>query len=295
MPGSVRVPVLSTQTTSVRASASTAGISCTSACRRASRTTATAIAMLVRSTSPSGIIVIMPAMLPWMAISSGWSARSWLMTRRIPIGTMRNETTRMNLLIESRSSELESVNSLAAAVRPAANESAPTLVATMTPDPAATKEPLMAPSPGTLSTASASPVSRLSSSSRPRLAVTSPSTTTWSPALRTTRSSRTIALTGTWTSAPSRITVGRTSPIRLSLASSRDARYSWKMPMPVLNTMTRPNNACLGGATSIINTHRVPSNPLNHVNVLAFTMSVRLRLRASGALLASPAATRAAT
>ena len=74
IPGAVSVPVLSTQTTSTRASVSTAGMSCTSAWRWASRTTPTAIAMLVNSTRPSGIIVTTPAIAPRIASSRVWSA-----------------------------------------------------------------------------------------------------------------------------------------------------------------------------------------------------------------------------
>ncbi len=217
------------------------------------------------------------------------------MTSKMPIGTIRNDTTRMNWFTESRSSELAIWYSLAAAVSPAANASAPTRVATMLPEPAATNDPLMAAAPTSLSTASASPVSRLSSSSRPRLSVISPSTTTWSPALSTMRSSRTMSLTLTAVSRPSRTTVGLTSPMTLNFASSRDARYSWMIPMPVLKMITRPKSACLGGATMIISTHSVPSSPLNQVKVLARTMSARLRLRGSGALFVNPAATRSAT
>ena len=56
MPFSVRVPVLSAQTTSTRASPSIAGSSCTRHCLRPSRITPTAKAIDVISTSPSGTI-----------------------------------------------------------------------------------------------------------------------------------------------------------------------------------------------------------------------------------------------
>ena len=56
MPFSVSVPVLSAHTTSTRASPSMAGSSLTRHCRRPSRTTPTANAIEVISTSPSGTI-----------------------------------------------------------------------------------------------------------------------------------------------------------------------------------------------------------------------------------------------
>ena len=67
------------------------------------------------------------------------------------------------------------------------------------------------------------------------------------------------------------------------------------MPIAVLATMTKPNSESWIGATTSMITHSVPMRPLNQVNVLARTMSARLRLRASGAALAWPRATRSAT
>ncbi len=64
---SVRVPVLSTQTMSTRASPSTAGSSCTSTLRPARVMAATAKATLVRRTSPSGTMPTSPATTPGMA------------------------------------------------------------------------------------------------------------------------------------------------------------------------------------------------------------------------------------
>ena len=90
MPGSVSVPVLSTQMVSTRASTSTAGRSCTSTRRSASRITATAMAMLVSSTRPSGTIVTMPAMVPRSASFMGRSSRTVCeISSSTPTGTSR--------------------------------------------------------------------------------------------------------------------------------------------------------------------------------------------------------------
>ena len=64
----VSVPVLSMQSTSTRASPSTAGSSCTSTLRFASRRTATANARLINRTSPSGTIATVPATAPRTAM-----------------------------------------------------------------------------------------------------------------------------------------------------------------------------------------------------------------------------------
>ena len=150
-------------------------------------------------------------------------------------------------------------------------------------------------SPGALSTGSASPVRRLSSISRPSEARMVPSTTSWSPGARTTMSSSTTSSALTWRSCPSRRTVGFASPMTASLASAREARYSWMMPMRVLATMTKPKSESWNGATMIMIAHIIPMTRLNQVRVFARMMSVRLRLRASGAWLTCPAATRSAT
>ena len=64
---SVSVPVLSRQITSTRARVSTAGSSWTSTWRRPRRTTPTAKATLVSSTSPSGTMATIPATAPLTA------------------------------------------------------------------------------------------------------------------------------------------------------------------------------------------------------------------------------------
>ena len=133
--------------------------------------------MLVRSTRPSGTIVTTPAIVPLMASSSGCCARNCEMSSRMPTGGIMNDAMRMNFAMSSRSSDRVWANFLACSVRPEAKESRPTRVATYDPDPATTKEPDITWSPTALSIGSASPVSRLSSISRPSDATTSPSTT----------------------------------------------------------------------------------------------------------------------
>ena len=85
---SVSVPVLSMQSTSTRARPSTAGSSCTSTRRRASRITATANASDVRSTSPSGTIATVPATAPETASRHESCERSWLKKSSAAVGTI---------------------------------------------------------------------------------------------------------------------------------------------------------------------------------------------------------------
>ncbi|CAB4961466.1 unannotated protein [freshwater metagenome] len=107
------VPVLSTHTTSTRASTSTAGISCTSTCFWPNLTTATAIAMLVSSTRPSGTMVTTPATVPDSAACQSGLARSWLTNRRMPSGISTQVMVRTNFMIEPINS-LEVVENLRA-------------------------------------------------------------------------------------------------------------------------------------------------------------------------------------
>ena len=281
IPGAVSVPVLSTQTTSTRARVSTAGMSCTRAWRWASRTTPTAIAMLVSSTRPSGIIVTTPAIAPRIASSRVWSACSWLQVNSAPIGMMARPMYRMKRLIESRSSEVVVWNFRACAVSRPAKESAPTRVTRYDAEPETTNDPDMRSSPADLSTGSASPVSRLSSTSNPSVDNTSPSTGIWSPVETSTRSSTTSSRSPTSVVRPLRTTVGRASLSSESFARVRALRYSWTVPISVLNTMTSPNRASCQGATRIMTIHRVPMRPLNHVRVLLRRMLARLRLPVS--------------
>ncbi|CAB4882544.1 unannotated protein [freshwater metagenome] len=65
--------------------------------------------------------------------------------------------------------------------------------------------------------------------------------------------------------------------------------------MRVFATITKPKSESWNGATMIMTTHMMPMTPLNHVNVFARMMSLRLRLRASGAWFTCPAAIRSLT
>ena len=102
---SVRVPVLSTHTTSTRASTSTAASSCTRARRRPSRTTPTAKAMLVSSTRPSGIMAATPAIELRSATSSELVERTWDTSRSAAVGTSAQVPIRRIRSVPSRSSE----------------------------------------------------------------------------------------------------------------------------------------------------------------------------------------------
>ncbi len=106
MPPSVRVPVLSRQTMSTRASPSMAGSSCTRHCLRPSRTTPIAKATEVSSTRPSGIIGTMP---PTVRATESLKllslTTSWLMISPIAVGTIIHVTYLRIVLIPLRSSD----------------------------------------------------------------------------------------------------------------------------------------------------------------------------------------------
>ena len=89
---SVSVPVLSKQTTSTRASPSTAGSSWTSTLRRASVTAATPKATLVSSTSPWGTMPTRPATVPLTASCHSSFALYWLTSRSAATGKIAQVT-----------------------------------------------------------------------------------------------------------------------------------------------------------------------------------------------------------
>ena len=93
------------------------------------------------------------------------------------------------------------------------------------------KEPESTRSPSPLRIPSASPVSIDSSRVMPRLAITSPSATSWSPGSTATTSPGTISLASSSTTAPSRTT--RACGATRTASSSRVAFAfsSWRMPM----------------------------------------------------------------
>ncbi len=161
-----------------------------------------------------------------------------------------------------RSSERASVKRRASSATWLAYASRPTRVARIEPLPAATKLPDITGSPGSFSTGSDSPVSRLSSISMELLVSTSPSTTTWSPGSSSSRSSRTTSLIGTSTGVPLRRTraFGLLSTARRSRV--RFARTSWTTPTTVLAMITPPNSASFDGPTTSMITNRLPSSRL---------------------------------
>lgn len=103
--GSVRVPVLSTHTTSTRARPSMAASSWTSTRRRPRRTTPTAKATDVSRTRPSGIMLPTPATEPRTASATPSPAASWLSTSSTAAGTITQVTRRRMVSIPRRSSE----------------------------------------------------------------------------------------------------------------------------------------------------------------------------------------------
>lgn len=296
MPPSVRVPVLSRQTTSTRASPSMAGSSCTRHCLRPRRTTPMAKATEVSRTSPSGIIGTMP---PTVRATESLKllsfTTSWLMISPIAVGTIIQVTYLRIVLMPLRSSEWTSVKRDASSASWAAYASRPTLVAVNAPPPATTKLPDITGSPGRLSTGSASPVSSDSSISRLSASATVPSTTTLSPGPSSTTSPRTISWVEISAATPSRRTVGFASPITARLSRVFLARHSWMMPMPVLATITKPKRLSWIGATNSMITQSTPMIRLNRVKTLARTISVTEREDRTGTSLTSPRATRSAT
>ena len=93
------------------------------------------------------------------------------------------------------------------------------------------KDPERARSPRPLRTPSASPVSIDSSSVIPRLRITSPSATSWSPGSTSTTSPGTTSVASSSTTSPSRTTFACGATSTASSSSVRFAFSSWRMPM----------------------------------------------------------------
>lgn len=149
MPPSVRVPVLSRQTVSTRASPSIAGSSCTRTCLRPSRITPIAKATEVSSTRPSGTIgTIPPTVRATESLKPCSLTTSWLTTRPSAVGTIIQVTYLRIVEMPLRSSEWTSVNREASSASWAAYASRPTRVARNAPPPATTKLPDITGSPG---------------------------------------------------------------------------------------------------------------------------------------------------
>ena len=115
------MPVLSRHSTSTRARSSIEYSDCTSVCRRARRTTPTASATLVKSTSPSGIMPIIAATVETTLSSSGCAPRKNCRANRIsPSGTMAKLSPRISAFSARISSDLTDLSSLASRARLAA-------------------------------------------------------------------------------------------------------------------------------------------------------------------------------
>ncbi len=112
----VIVPVLSKQITSTLARVSTAGSSRTSTWRRPRRTTPTAKATLVSSTSPSGTMATVPATAPLSPARTPCARRSWLTNSRTAVGTRAQVTYLRIWSTPARSSERARVKRRASSV-----------------------------------------------------------------------------------------------------------------------------------------------------------------------------------
>jgi len=116
---SVSVPVLSRQTTSTRARASTAGSSCTSVERRARVIAAIMNARLVSSTSPSGTMPTSAATVPVTASCQPWLSglRNWLQIRTGATRAIVTEIHRSSRFVSATSSERVTLNRRASTVK----------------------------------------------------------------------------------------------------------------------------------------------------------------------------------
>ncbi len=93
------------------------------------------------------------------------------------------------------------------------------------------KEPESARSPRPLRTPSASPVSIDSSSVMPRVRITSPSATSWSPGSTWTTSPGTTSVASSFAVSPSRTTRAWGATSTASSSRVRFAFSSWRIPM----------------------------------------------------------------
>ena len=175
-PPSVRVPVLSMQRTSTRASPSTAASSWIRTLWPANRSPPTAKATLVNRTSPNGTMAIMLAMRPTrtgvqspVEKAACQPPRAWTspLTTRIATGSRAQAIQRSTRLRLFRISEFTSEKRRASTVSRLANDAAPTRTTWALPWPATTIDPESTSVRSSLSTGSASPVRRDSSTSSP--------------------------------------------------------------------------------------------------------------------------------
>ena len=191
-----------------------------------------------------------------------------------------------------RSSDRAGSNSRACFSSCEIHESPPTRVATMLAIPATTALPDRTSSPSFFGTGSDSPVSEDSSASKPLDSAMVPSTGTWSPTLRHTRSPRTISSMATDRREPSRTTstVDATSTERLS--SVFLARSSCTIPIPALSTMTMAKVRSMSSPKTTMTAARATTRALKRVAMFVLTILARVRDVARSTVLTWPAARR---
>ena len=131
-----------------------------------------------------------------------------------------------------------------------------------------------------------------SSTSRPALASTIPSTGTWSPGGSVDHVVEHHLLGGDLDDRPSRTTATCGALTTASRSRVRLARTSWTMPMSELATITMPNSASLYWPVSSTTTTRTVRMTLNRVKTLARTMSPTVRRWSSVTTLTQPPASR---
>ena len=239
---SVTVPVLSTHRVSTRARVSMQSNWRHIVFFRARRITPATRARLVRRYSPSGI---MPTKAPTVdvtpAVRSLPSQRTSLTISSAPMGriTMPIHLTRsLRERIMPRSFGF--FWRLASSVRRLTKEFSPTAVSRARHSPDTRKLPESSSEPGVFLISSASPVTR-ASLTRHSPVRTSASAHTWSPAEKTTTSSRTNRSTVVSVSSPPRITAAFGELSIFSSSSAFLLRSSCTMPIAALMTTTPMN------------------------------------------------------
>ena len=165
----------------------------------------------------------------------------------------------------------------------------------MRPVPATTALPLIAASPASFTTGSASPVSNDSSISRFSWVRITPSATTCAPVRNSTMSSSTNSCVCSSTTLPSRTTCARGALTTRSWSSTFLARSSWTTPITLLATMTPANNASFGDPAAITSAARIATMKLIGANTLPRTIWPTVRVGAFGTTLVRPLPTRSAT
>lgn len=205
---------------------------------------------------------------------------------------LSHRTTRAR---EARSSELMGANCRASLASFEAWDFSPTAVTRTAPEPLVTLDAENMRSPGCLSTASLSPVSRDSSRPSPSAESTTASAGTWSPRLSSRTSSSTISSRGIFTLRPSRSTVAGSRRSRAILSSCRLAEYSCTKPMTTLLSAARQNSRSSHRPSAMITAAHSPSTRLNSVNTWVRMMAHTLRDVVDDAALVSPSSTRSAT